>query len=1002
MKSDDIRKRFLEFFAARSHRVVRSSSLVPANDPTLLFANAGMNQFKDVFLGAEKRDYARACSSQKCVRAGGKHNDLEQVGRTARHHTFFEMLGNFSFGDYFKKEAIPFAWELITSPDWFGIPKDKLYVTIFEGVNNIPRDAEAYDCWRAVDVPADRIFEMGMKDNFWQMGETGPCGPCSEIHYDLGPAASEQGHADCKFPCDCGRYVELWNLVFMQFNRDESGKMTPLPRPSIDTGAGLERMATVLQGQLSNFDTDLFRPLIEEAAELANVEPPFRAARAGLKPGATSPNHENDVSLRIIADHARAATFLISDGVLPSNEGRGYVLRLIMRRALYHGQTLGLNEPFLFKMSGHVVDMMKSAYPELAEAAHHIAKAIKIEEERYAHTARVGLERLQRSQIILADGQRMTYEQAAATPAAFRANMLTQRRQRIWEDIVRDCPEAAKDAGVVHAWPQAIARLEQVGSLRLWVEVLRYGASSTHVKQAIDAYILRSPPLHAWGWVPGDVVFKLHDTFGLRPEFVDDVVTNQGLSVDYAGYKAEMDHQRERARSSWKAIAKSIAKPAFAELARANKTNFLGYETSGAVGCRVVGLVGADTDQLLNEASPKAGPIELDVILDQTPFYAEAGGQVGDTGLFRVKAEDVAVVTDTQSPVTGLIAHRIRFLSSRGLKVGDLVEAEIDAVRRDSTRRNHTATHLLHAALRTTLGPHVKQAGSLVAPDRLRFDFSHYAALGDQDLLDIEDLVNQHVLSNEEMHTEVMDLDTAINTGAMALFGEKYGDKVRVVSVGDGSYSKELCGGTHVHRTGDIGLFKVISEGSVAAGTRRIEALTGSGVLDYLRKASGTLALLGEALRAKPDELLQAAEKLTESEKKLRKQLEAQQLKQATSQAGDLLESAKEVKGVRVISTRVEVTDRAAMRQMVDNLRPRLNSGVIVLGSTADGKVSLIVAVTKDLTDRLDAGRIIKEAVAMVGGKGGGRKDLAEAGGTQPEKLDETLQAVPSIIEKML
>jgi alanyl-tRNA synthetase len=885
-----------------------------------------MNQFKDVFLGNEKRDYSRACSSQKCVRAGGKHNDLEQVGRTTRHHTFFEMLGNFSFGNYFKKEAIPWAWELVTKE--FAIPREKLYVTVFR------EDDEAAEIWaKDVGVPRERIFRLDEENNFWAMGDTGPCGPCSEIHYDMGAAANDIGHTDCKFPCDCGRYVELWNLVFMQFNRDESGKMSPLPRPSIDTGAGLERLAAVLQGKLSNFDTDLFRPLIEEAAELA-----------GKEYGA---NHETDVSLRIIADHARAATFLISDGVIPSNEGRGYVLRLIMRRALYHGQTLGLNEPFLFKLSGKVVDMMKGAYPELVETAHHVAKAIKIEEERYAKTVKIGLEELEEAFVVFPNGIQMPFRH-------WKEYRLTHGEHETSDD-----PEF------------------------------------TAIITPSDTSALPPPGIK---WIAGEDLFKLHDTFGLRPEFVHDIVKTYGLDVNHEGYLEEMTHQRERARASWKGAEKKIAQPVYQQLGEKQKTEFDGYLQTTSPHCKIVAIV--KKGQPVNEAKPGD---KIEIVLDHTPFYAESGGQVGDHGhlFFHGSAqEEVAHVNDTYRPVTGLTAHRV--VAREPLHVGDLVTGVVDQERRESILRNHTTTHLLHAALRTTLGPHVKQAGSLVAPDRLRFDFSHYAALGEQDLLDIEDLVNQHVLANEEMHTEVMDLDTAINTGAMALFGEKYGDKVRVVSVADGSFSKELCGGTHVHRTGDIGLFKVVSESSVAAGTRRIEALTGVGVLEYLRQSSQTLAQLSAALRARPDELLQAAEKLSESEKKLRKQLEAQQLKQATSQAGDLLELAKEVKGVRVLSTRVEVTDRAAMRQMVDNLRPRLNSGVIVLGSVLDGKVSLIVAVTKDLTDHLDAGHIIKEAVALVGGKGGGRKDLAEAGGTQPEKLDEALGAIPSIVERML
>jgi alanyl-tRNA synthetase len=917
MKADEIRKRFLKFFEERGHKIVRSSSLVPANDPTLLFANAGMNQFKDVFLGREKRDYLRACSVQKCVRAGGKHNDLEQVGRTRRHHTFFEMLGNFSFGDYFKAEAIPWAWELVTKD--FAVPKDRLYATVFR------EDDEAEEVWAKI-IPRERIFRFDEKDNFWQMGETGPCGPCSEIHYDMGPEASDCGHKNCKFPCpeDCGRYVEIWNLVFMQFNKDESGKMTPLPRPSIDTGAGLERMAAVLQGKISNFDTDLFKPLINEAAELANKE--------------YGENHDTDVSLRIIADHARAATFLISDGVLPSNEGRGYVLRLIMRRALYHGQTLGLNEPFLFKMSGHVAEMMKDTYPELAQAEQHIAKAIKIEEERYEQTTKVGVDRLNE------------------------APVLTSGRSPVELPFKR------------------------------WVLVWSNKASISDEGRRTK----RPAPPGNLGWIPGDALFRLHDTFGLRPDFVEDIVRNYGLTIDREGYEGEMYRQRERARASWKGSAKDSPAPAYFEFGWVPV--FDGYSQTASDNCRIRVLVkgGISVDEV------RRGE-EFEVVLDHTPFYAEAGGQVGDVGhLYAPLAGgELAHVVDTFRPVLGIIAHKA--VARDALRVGDVVTAVVDAERRDAIRRNHTATHLLHAALRSELGTHVKQAGSLVAPDRLRFDFSHYAPLGEQDVLDIEDLVNQHVLRNEEVRTEVLETEKAIEAGAMALFGEKYGDRVRVVSIEDGSFSKELCGGTHVRRTGDIGLFKIVGESSVSAGTRRIEALTGTGVLDYLRRETQTLGGLAEVLRSKPEELLETAERLAESEKKLRKQLEAREMKRAAAEAGDLAGRAREVKGVRVVAERVDVTDRAAMRQMVDSLRPKLGSGVIVLGSAGeDGRAALIVGVTKDLTARLDAGKIVREAAKIIEGSGGGRKDLAEAGGKNPGRLDEALQAVPGIIEKML
>ncbi len=925
MTSNEIRTRFLKFFEGRGHRVVRSSSLVPANDPTLLFSNAGMNQFKDVFLGREKRDYTRACSSQKCVRAGGKHNDLEQVGRTRRHHTFFEMLGNFSFGDYFKAEAIPWAWELVTKE--FAIPKEKLYATIFEGLDEpsarIPRDSEAYDLWRSVGVPTDRIFELGMHDNFWQMGDTGPCGPCSEIHYDMGREASDLGHTDCKFPCDCGRYVEIWNLVFMQYDRTAEEKdgvttynLSPLPKPCVDTGAGLERIAAVLQGKLSNFDTDLFRPLIDETAALANVE--------------YGANHDADISLRIIADHARAATFLISDGVLPSNEGRGYVLRLIMRRALYHGQTLGMNEPFLYKMSGHVVDMMKDAYPELAETAHHVARAIKIEEERYAETTRVGLERLDKADVLLKDGGRRPFGE--------------WRKSKGWQGVT-----------------------------------------------ATEAQELEN------GKIVGTDLFVLHDTFGLRPDFVQDIVRHYGLSVDFDGYNSEMEKQRERARASWKGAEKKTAAPAYQKLAEKYQTVFDGYTQVKSSDCKIIALI--QKGQPITEA--EAGQ-EIEIVLDHTPFYAESGGQVGDTGRFFASDSDheVAHITDAYRPVSGVTAHKATARDT--LRVGDMITAVVDAERRDAIRRNHTATHLLHAALRTTLGTHVKQAGSLVARDRLRFDFSHYAELGEQDLLDIEDLVNQHILKNEEVRTDLMDIDQALATGAMALFGEKYGDRVRVLSVDNGSFSRELCGGTHVRRTGDIGLFKIVSEGSVAAGTRRIEAITGLGVLEHLRKSDETLGMVGETLRAKPGEVVEAAQKLAETEKKLRKELDAQQMKRAAAQAGDLLDQARDVKGVRVVSARVEGVSRPAMRQMVDQLRARLGSGVIALGSVADGKAALIIGVTQDLTSRLDAGKIVRQAAALMEGSGGGRKDLAEAGGKNPEKLDECVQAVPGIVEKML
>ena len=979
MNSNEIRTRFLKFFEGRGHRIVRSSSLVPANDPTLLFTNAGMNQFKDVFLGREKRDYARACSSQKCVRAGGKHNDLEQVGRTRRHHTFFEMLGNFSFGDYFKAEVIPWAWELVTND--LAIPKEKLYVTVFEGKTppyaGIPSDIEAEDLWAKI-VPRGRIFRRDGTENFWQMGETGPCGPCSEIHYDMGPEASGLGHKDCKFPCpeDCGRYVEIWNLVFMQFNRDEHGQLTPLPRPSIDTGAGLERLAAVLQGKLSNFDTDLFRPLIDEAATLANTE--------------YGANHDADVSLRIIADHARASTFLISDGVLPSNEGRGYVLRRIMRRAMVHSRMLGAKEPFLHKVAQCVIDIMEGAYPELLESAKQVNRAIKAEEKRFADAVDQAL--------------------------------------REWDDLIRSKHVDRLMSQLDEEKPVATNRFTDAYGLFLkrrdpevLFEAVERELGHRRAERFQTEWDARDiPPVT----IAGDEAFRLWDTFGLSLDFMQEIARDQGHRLDVAGFERAMAEQRERARASWKGAEKKTAAPVYLEIVKEQESTFDGYQQVRSEKCQVVALV--RNGEIVNEVKPGG---QMEIVLDHTPFYAEAGGQVGDTGRFFAPDSDheVAQVTDTFRPVTGLTAHKV--VARDLIRAGDMVTAAVDAERRDAIRRNHTATHLLHAALRTTLGTHVKQAGSLVAPDRLRFDFSHYAELGEQDLLDIEDLVNQHVLKNEEVRTDLMDIEQALATGAMALFGEKYGDRVRVLSIDDGSFSRELCGGTHVSRTGDIGLFKIVSEGSVAAGTRRIEAITGLGVLEHLRKADETLEMVGETLRAKPDEVLEAAQKLAETEKKLRKELDAQQMKQAAARSSRRIKEimaraeisepssndyevmsvdgfisvATKIKGVLVISQRVDDgLSHANLRQLADRCRAQIPSGVVVLGCVADGKPSLVATITSDLTARLNAGEIVKLAAEIVGGRGGGRRDLAEAGGTRKERLNEALHSVPAIIERLL
>jgi alanyl-tRNA synthetase len=896
LTGNEIRKTFLKFFEERGHRAVRSSSLVPANDPTLLFTNAGMNQFKDVFLGLEQRDYKRATTCQKCVRAGGKHNDLENVGFTNRHHTFFEMLGNFSFGDYFKKDAIAFAWELITSPQWFGIPLDKLYFTVFGGAEiakgqKLESDQETVALWTKIGVPQNRVIEIpGLKENFWAMGDTGPCGPCSEIHYDMGPTASDQGHADCQFPCDCGRYVEIWNLVFMQFNRDASGKLNPLPKPSVDTGAGLERFAAVLQGKISNFDTDLFQPLIQEAARLANVD----ASDPKIQP-----------SLRIIADHSRAATFLISDGVIPSNDGRGYVLRKIIRRALRHAHMLDAPSPFLSAMSAAVRAEMKEAYPELEETAVRVNRVLDEEERRFSRTVEVGLKKLD--------------------------------------------------------------------------------------------------PLLAAKIVPGPEAFKLYDTYGLPRDFIEDVTRDAGVQVDWPGFDAAMQEQRTRAKASWKGANKEIAKPVYAKLADTFKTEPDFYFGTKVTDCLIEAIVTKDGQ--VNEI--KAGT-DAEIVLDRTSIYSESGGQVADVGGFYDNSGslEVAEVRGAYYPVSRLVAHKI--VAKEDLRVGDRVSTVADPYRRARNMRNHTATHLMHAALRNILGTHVKQAGSLVAPDHLRFDFSHFAAVDASELAEIEQQVNEEILRNLNVTTDITNIDDALASGALAFFGDKYPEaNVRVVTIPDltaprGFYSKELCGGTHVHRTGEIGVFKIISEQSTAAGVRRIEAISGDRALSEYQKALTTLRGAASLLNTSEDDLTAAIERQLDQIKQLEKQLEGLKRKAAGSQAQGLLDDVREVKGVRVVAAKVDNADRDALRQMVDSLRQKLGSGVVVLASAEDGKVALITAVTKDLIPRLHAGKIVQELAKMVGGSGGGRPDLAEAGGKDTSAIESTLGNVYPLLERLL
>jgi alanyl-tRNA synthetase len=906
LTGSEIRRKFLDYFVQHGHKEVHSSSLVPANDPTLLFTNAGMNQFKDVFLGLEKRDYNRATTSQKCVRAGGKHNDLENVGFTNRHHTFFEMLGNFSFGDYFKKDAIAFAWELITSPHWFGIPKDKLFVTIFKGENGVPRDSEAYDLWLGQGVAKERIYEFGAKDNFWQMGDTGPCGPCSELHYDMGAIASDQGHVDCQFGCECGRYVEIWNLVFMQFDRDATGKLNPLPKPSIDTGAGLERMAAVLQGKISNYDTDLFVPLIKRAAELTGVS----LTKEQQKEAQT----KSAASLRVIADHSRASTFLISDGVLPSNEGRGYVLRKIIRRAITHGRLLGQTKPFLYQMVFAVRDLMEDAYPELKESADRVSKAIHAEEARFAHTLDLGLKRL--------------------------------------EEDLQPLVEAARKNG--------------------------------------SAKLVYS----------GEQAFKLYDTFGMPLDFMQDAARDQGIVFDQEGFDRAMQEQRERARASWKGAAKQTANPAYQQLP---KSEFEGYRQTRSNNCEVLAIIGKNGQ---GAQELKAGE-EGEVILDHTPFYAESGGQVGDRGWLYSDDHNaiVAEVTGCYYPIQGVRAHQV--VAKQALTVGDKVDAVVNTAVRDATMRNHTATHLLHAGLREVLGKHVKQAGSLVAPNHLRFDFSHFTGVADEELQDIEDIINKEVLRNERVEViPDVPIDVAVNEyKAMALFGEKYGDKVRVIRIGD--FSTELCGGTHTGATGEIGLIKVLKEGSVSSGVRRIEAVTGEGSLHHFQKdhrlenVVATLAPRSEA--ASPADALKLEIERRDAEiKRLQRELDQARMKSASSSVGAVGERIKDVRGIKVLAHRVDNLERPQMRTLVDQLRNKLGSGVVVLGSASDGNVSLIVGVTKDLTSRIQAGKVVGAVAQKVGGKGGGRPDLAEAGGKNPEALDSALADSYGVVDSLL
>jgi alanyl-tRNA synthetase len=879
MTGNEIRQRFLQFFTDRGHAVVPSSSIVPRDDPTLLFTNAGMVQFKDVFLGKEKRPYTRAATAQKCMRAGGKHNDLENVGRTARHHTFFEMLGNFSFGDYFKAEAIAYAWQLLT--ETLSLPKSRLYVSIYQD------DDEAFAIWHTqIGIPAERIFRFGDQDNFWAMGDTGPCGPCSEIFYDHGPEVS-CGRPSCTVGCDCDRYVEIWNLVFMQFERDGSGQLTLLPKPSIDTGMGLERITAVLQGVVSNYDTDLLWPIIRTVEEQSRK-------RYGVNPA-------HDVSMRVIADHARATGFLLSDGVLPSNEGRGYVLRRIIRRAARHGRLLGFAQPFFHKVLGVVADEMGSAYPELITSRQFVANVTLHEEERFAYTLETGL------------------------------RVLTKVADEI----------------------------RQRGDVR----------------------------------IPGEEVFKLYDTYGFPLDLAEEIARDQGLTLDLEGFEHAMDRQRELARAAWKGSGEEAVKPVYPTLAtRLGSTHFLGYTTLEAQG-RVLAIL--EDDRLVDQAEEGS---EVEIVIDQTPFYAEGGGQVGDTGLL-VNPNVILEIRDTTRPADDLIVHRALIKRGR-LRVDDVVHARVESHRRQAIALNHTGTHLLHATLKQVLGDHVKQAGSLVAPDRLRFDFTHFGRLVDRDIYRLEDLVNERIREDRPVEVVHASLHEALNMGAIALFGEKYGEQVRVVKIGD--FSLELCGGTHLRSTGEIGLFKVTQVSGVAAGVRRIEALTGAAAYEHIRREEAILSELRELLKAQTFEEPTKLQRLFEHVRDLEREVETLKGRLASARTQDLLEGATEVGGVRVLTLQEGNLNQKDLRALVDMAKERLQSGVVVAATVADGKVALVTGVTADLTQRVHAGELAKAVAALLDGSGGGRADLAQAGGKNPEKLAAALAKVPAIVEAQL
>ena len=876
MTGQELRNKFLQYFKDRQHSVVGSYPLVPKNDPSLLFTNAGMVQFKDVFLGDEKREYTRAVTVQKCVRAGGKHNDLEMVGRTSRHHTFFEMLGNFSFGDYFKKEAIQYGWEFLT--EVIGLPRDRLYISVFQD------DDEAFNIWaNDMKMPRERIFRMDEKDNFWAMGPTGPCGPCSEIFIDQGKNMG-CGKSSCAVGCDCDRYLEIWNLVFMQFDRDTSGKLTPLPKPSIDTGMGLERLAAVVQGRTTNYDTDLMMSIINESAKITGC--------------VYGKDDEVNVSLRVLTDHARASTFLIGDGVIPSNEGRGYVLRKIMRRALRHGKLLGQKNPFFHKITSKVIEDFKGAYPDLTSNSDFIKRVVLNEEESFGSTLNFG----------------------------------TQRLEEILQKVQK----------------------EKLSS------------------------------------IPGEEIFKLYDTYGFPTDLVEETAKDAGLEMDMAGYEKAMQEQKSKAMASWKGSGEKEVAPFYKEFAQSSvPTKFEGY-ISNEENATILAILREETKI---ETANQGDDIEL--LVDRTPFYGESGGQVGDSGTAfndNVQLELLNAI----KPLPGLIVHKAKILNG-SIKTGDSLTLRIDKFNRKNTALNHSATHLLHAALKEVLGEHIKQAGSLVAPDRLRFDYTHFSPLTEKERHKTESLVNEKIRDNIQVSTKEMEIEEALKEGAMALFGEKYGDQVRVVSVP--GFSKELCGGTHVSATGDIGLFRIVSEGGIASGVRRIEAVTGAAAYHKVNSEHESLSTIRSVLKAPANEELSKVKKLLEKNRELEKEILLLKEKIVSGKDSSEEDDIQKMGGISFLIKNLDGTDAKTLRTYIDNAKNKLKSGIVVAGSVADGKVAMAAGVTKDLTKKFHAGDIIKEIAVIVGGSGGGRPDMAQAGGTHTDKLDEALKKAEEIIK---